>query len=197
MTTLTSTLSRAVAGIDASLGCRVVAHAVRRAGVLLPVFWLVTTGGCSRVDHLEKAITLQRQVLTAETKKARERGIDELIHHVDRLDRQQLREVRESLAVEIQRAGREWIDRYYSAPEADRPALLDADIDRLLGIRELWLAITPGATEWSPRLSRARGRKPAADTPPAADSDRKLRELYTAALLARAKTRGVSLPELQ
>lgn len=158
---------------------------------------VVFAAGCGGVDHLAKAVELQRQVLTAESKKACDRGIDELIHHVDRLDREQLRQLRDLLAAEIQRTGREWIDRYYSAAEADRPALLDADIDRLLAIRELWLAITPGATEWSPRLSRARGRKPAAGTPPAADSERKLRELYTAAVLARAKTRGVSLPELQ
>lgn len=158
---------------------------------------VVLMAGCGGVDHLATAVELQRQVLTAETKKARDRGIDELIHHVDRLDREQQRELRDLLAAEIQRTGREWIDRYYSAPEAERPALLDADIDRLLGIRELWLAITPGATEWSPRLSRARGRKPAADASPDAASERKLRELYTAALLARAKTRGVSLPELQ
>ncbi len=153
--------------------------------------------GCGRVDHLTAAVELQRQVLAAETKKARERGIDELIHHVDRLDREQVRQLRDLLAAEIQRTGKEWIDRYHSAPAADRPAVLDADIDRLLAIRELWLAITPGATEWSPRLSRSRSRKPPADKPPDADSDRKLSEMYTQALLARAKTRGVSLPELQ
>lgn len=168
-----------------------------RGGLLAAVCAAVVAGGCGGVDHLGKALELERQVLAAETKKARDRGIEELIHHVDRLDREQLRQLRESLAAEIQRTGREWIDRYYAAAESDRPALLDADIDRLLGIRELWLAITPGAAEWSPRLSRSRGRKPAADASPDAASERKLRDLYNAALLARAKTRGVSLPELQ
>jgi hypothetical protein len=71
------------------------------------------------------------------------------------------------------------------------------DIDRLRDSRELWPANPPGATAWSPRLSRSRCRKPPAPQPPDADSDRKLREMYTQALLARAKTRGVNLPELQ
>lgn len=155
---------------------------------------LMTVAGCGRVDHYTQAVDLQRKVLAAESGKPRKRDIDQLIRHVDRLDRDQLRQLRETLAGEIRDGQRVWIDRYFSASPGERPAILDADIERLLAIRELWLAITPGATSWSPRLGRSRGGKEQGQDDA---TFRKLRESYTTALLAHAKTRGVSLPELQ
>ena len=170
-------------------------RADRRIRVLTAIVGLlVTVGGCGRVDHYTQAVDLQRKVLAAESGKPRKRDIDQLIRHVDRLDREQLRQLRDTLAGEIRDGQRVWIDRYFSASASERPAILDADIERLLAIRELWLAITPGATTWSPRLGRPRGGKEQTQDDA---TFRKLRESYTTALLAHAKTRGVTLPELQ
>lgn len=145
----------------------------------------------ARRDPVAETVALQRSILDAASARERSAGIDELIRRVDRLPRQELQRVREALGAESSRVRRESIDRYFSAAESERPALLDADIDRLLALQELWFAVNPQASWRPPSLPRSRPRRGEREQ----DADaRKLAELYTEALAVRARQRGLDLP---
>lgn len=142
-------------------------------------------------DRVAETVALQREILAAGTARARAAGIDDLIRRVDRLPRKDLERVREALGAEVARARAESIDRYFSAAEAERPALLDADIDRMLSLQELWFAVNPQAAWRPPSLQRARPRR--GDGEQDADA-RKLADLYSQALAERARQRGLDPP---
>jgi hypothetical protein len=150
-----------------------------------------------RVDRVSAAIELQAEALTAESRRSEKKAVDAIIRHVDRMDREEIRKVRNALDKQLSDVRQQSMDRYFAADVQARPALLDADLDRLQTVRELWLAVTPQA---GPQAGSPGGRRPGnlRRRPPTpgkqSESERRLVELYTAALQERAQKRGLSLP---
>ena len=159
--------------------------------IILGGFGIVLARSLWSRSAVAETVALQRSILAAPSARERAAGIDELIRRVDRLPRKDLQQVRDALGGELARVRQESIDRYFIAPEAERPALLDADIDRLLSMQELWFAVNPQAAWRPPALPRQRPRRD--DREQDADA-RKLAERYTEALAERARSRGLELP---
>ncbi|MFM7205854.1 MAG: hypothetical protein ACKO4T_04195 [Planctomycetaceae bacterium] len=132
------------------------------------------------------------------------KAIRQLVANVDKMPRDQLFELWRSVGEEWRRLRQQAIDRYFTAPAAEKPQLLDAEIDRLKALRELMLALNPQADpDEPPRMPRERGRgrgddanaAPADEAARKAEADRRaIADRYEEALVARAKSRGVTLP---
>lgn len=135
------------------------------------------------------------------------KAIRQLVANVDKMPRDQLFELWLSVGEEWRRLRQQAIDRYFTAPAAEKPQLLDAEIDRLKALRELMLALNPQADpDEPPQMPRERGRgrrgrgddanaAPADEAARKAEADRRaIADRYEEALVARAKSRGVTLP---
>jgi hypothetical protein len=134
-------------------------------------------------------------------------AIRQVVNNVDRMPREELVKLWRAVGEEWRRLRQEAIDRYFAAPAAEKPQLLDAEIERLKALRELMVALNPQADPdsppWMPR-ERGRGRrgrgndqnaKPPDESAAKAEADRRaIAERYEEALAAHAKTRRVSLP---
>lgn len=150
----------------------------------------------SRGDGLaEKTIALQSS-LFADDRAAPERRscIAEVTRNVDHMDRDDVKRVHDAFMAEWRRLMTLAIERYFSAGEAERAALLDRDIDRLAIAEALWFATRPSSDGRPPGRGRAKqakarsnGKKPSLSS--------QLAEAYRAALLARAGKRGTPVPE--
>jgi hypothetical protein len=130
-----------------------------------------------------------------------------VVANVDRMPREQLFELWKSVGEEWRRLRQEAINRYFIAPAAEKPQLLDAEIERLAALRELMIALNPNADPdsppWMPR-ERGRGRRGRGGEPNAAPPDeaarkaeadrRAIAQRYEEALAAHAKSRGIPLP---
>jgi hypothetical protein len=135
------------------------------------------------------------------------RAIQQLVNNVDRMPRDELFQLWRAVGEEWRRLRQEAIDRYFAAPAAEKPQLLDAEIERLKALRDLMVALNPQADPdsppWMPR-ERGRGRrgrgndqnaKPPDEAAAKAEADRRaIAERYEEALVAHAKARGVPLP---
>lgn len=134
-------------------------------------------------------------------------AIRQVVNNVDRMPREELVKLWRAVGEEWRRLRQEAIDRYFAAPAAEKPQLLDAEIERLKALRELMVALNPQADPdsppWMPR-ERGRGRrgrgndqnaKPPDESAAKAEADRRaIAERYEEALVAHAKARRVSLP---
>lgn len=134
-------------------------------------------------------------------------AIRHVVGNVDRMPREQLVQLWRTVGEEWRRLRQEAIDRYFAAPPAEKPQLLDAEIERLRALHELMIALNPQADPdsppWMPR-ERGRGRrgrgndqnaKPADEAAAKAEADRRaIAQRYEEALAAHAKSRGVALP---
>lgn len=135
-------------------------------------------------------------------------AIRQLVSNVDRMPRDELFQLWRSVGEEWRRLRQEAIDRYFTAPAAEKPQLLDAEIERLTALRELMIALNPQSDPdeppWMPR-ERGRGRrgrggndpnaKPPDEAARKAEADRRaIAERYEEALAAHAKSRNIPLP---
>jgi len=136
-------------------------------------------------------------------------AIRQVVMSVDRMPRDDLVQLRRAVGEEWRRLRQEAIDRYFTAPAAEKPQLLDAEIARLKALRELMLALNPEANpNEPPRIPREggrRGRGNGADNKPAdkpvdkaaakAAADRRaVVDRYEEALATHAKSRRIALP---
>jgi hypothetical protein len=134
-------------------------------------------------------------------------AIRQVVMSVDRMPRDDLVQLRRAVGEEWRRLRQEAIDRYFTAPAAEKPQLLDAEIARLKALRELMLAVNPEANpNEPPRMPREGGRgrrgrgngadnKPADEAAAKAAADRRaVVERYEEALATHAKSRRIALP---
>lgn len=154
-----------------------------------------------RAGLVPETATLAKEMLDAGGKPDR-RVIRQVTSNVDRLPRQQRGELWQAVGAEWRRLRQQAIDRYVTAPAAEKPQLLDAEIARLGALRELLIALNPDADpRQPPRLPRDRGRREGPASEPADEAARKaeanrraVAKRYEEALAAHAKSRGVVLP---
>jgi hypothetical protein len=134
-------------------------------------------------------------------------AIRQVVMSVDRMPRDDLLQLWRAVGEEWLRLRQEAIDRYFTAPAAEKPQLLDAEIERLNALRELMLALYPEANpNEPPRMPREGGRgrrgrgnnagdKPADEAAAKAAADRRaVIERYEEALAKHAKSRRIALP---
>lgn len=134
-------------------------------------------------------------------------AIGQLVVNVDRMPRDELGRLWRAVGEEWRRRRQEAIDRYFTAPAAEKPQLLDAEIKRLVALRALMIALNPQADPdeppWMPRERgpgrRGRGTnandKPVDEAAAKAEADRRaVAARYEEAIVAYAKARGVPLP---
>jgi hypothetical protein len=133
--------------------------------------------------------------------------IRQLVANVDRMPRDELGQLWRAVGEDWRRRRQEAIDRYFTAPAADKPLLLDAEIKRLVALRALMIALNPQADSddppWMPR-ERGPGRRGGGNDPNAKPPDEAARKAaadrravavrYEEALVVHAKARGVALP---
>jgi hypothetical protein len=132
-------------------------------------------------DRLAEMRALQRAAMAAGTAPAADLG--RIVRSADRMSRDELRVVRNDLVADWRQRYRECLERYLAAPAADKPALLDEQIDRMAAMIALLDALNPTANPGrAPRLPRPDG-----DTGPTAAA-------YQQALATRANQRRVRLP---
>jgi hypothetical protein len=167
--------------------------AVLSAVVLAAVglWWLLPQGK----GLVEETLSLQSRLLVGElTGPERRAAVVQVTRNIDKMSRQDVKTVRDALQADWGRLRKQAIDEYIAANAADRDALLDRDIGRLVAMGELVFAANPRATGQPPNR---RGPKKAADAPGKgkAASIEKPADRYRVALVSRAKRRGVAVPE--
>jgi hypothetical protein len=147
-------------------------------------------GGKGLVDE---TIAVQASLLAGEVSgRDRSSGVMRVTRAIDKMDREDVKRVRDAFTAEWRRLQQQGIDDYFAAGEADRKTLLDRDIDRLGTAGELWFATNPRSSGQPPKPRKPKAAsKPGAKVSPAAQ----LRDAYRTALLARAGKRGISVPD--
>jgi hypothetical protein len=167
--------------------------AVMLAGVGAWLLW-------PREDKLAAVSELQRQVLAAGGTPGRS-DINRLIQLIDRMDRREVWAACRAAGAEWKRIKQEAMDAYFAAPKPDRPALLDAQIERLVAYHDLLVAMNPGdrpgSPAYLPRQRRRRGEPEPEKTAVEREAEQNRRELverFDEAIEARADARGITLP---
>ena len=161
---------------------------------------LLAAGGLSwffmRTKGLvDETLSLQTRLLAGEfTGRDRTAGVMQVTRNIDKMDRDDVKKVRDAFSTEWRRLQQQGFDDSIAADEADREALLDRDIDRLVTAGELWFATNPRSNGLAPK---PRKPKKAASKPGQAKVTQaaQLRDIYRTKLLARAGKRGVTLPD--
>lgn len=134
-------------------------------------------------------------------------AIRQVVSSVDRMPRDDLFQLWQAVGEEWRRLRQAAIDRYLTASAAEKPQLLDAEIERLKALHDLLIALNPQANPdeppWMPREG-GRGRRRRGNDPKAkpldeaarkAEADRRaVVERYEEALAAHAKSRNIVLP---
>jgi hypothetical protein len=144
---------------------------------------------------VDETLSLQTRLLAGElTARDRRSGVAQVTRNIDKMDRVDTKKVRDAFTAEWQRFQQQGVDAYFAADEADREALLDHDIDRLVTAGELWFATNPRSNGLAPR---PRKPKNAAVKPGKTKVTQaaQLLDIYRTKLLARAGKRGVTLPD--
>ena len=161
---------------------------------------LLAAGGLSwffmRTKGLvDETLSLQTRLLAGElTARDRRSGVAQVTRNIDKMDRVDTKKVRDAFTAEWRRFQQQGVDDYFAADEADREALLDHDIDRVVTAGELWFATNPRSNGLAPR---PRKPKNAAAKPGKTKVTQaaQLLDIYRTKLLARAGKRGVTLPD--
>jgi hypothetical protein len=172
----------------------------KKALAALVLGMLLAAGGVSwfflrTKGIVDETLSLQTRLLAGElTARDRRSGVAQVTRNIDKMDREDVKKVRDAFTADWRRLQQQGIDDYFAAGEADREALLDHDIERLVTAGGLWFATNPRSNGQPPK---PRKPKPAASKPgqakvsPAAQ----LLDMYRTKLLARAGKRGVTLPD--
>jgi hypothetical protein len=153
-----------------------------------------------REDKLAAVTEIQKQLLAGGGTPSRA-GINRLIQTIDRMDRPEVWAAYRAAGEEWARLKQDAIDAYFAAPPPERPALLDAQIERLSAYHDLLLAMNPGERPGSPALlprqRRGRGEPKPERTRAEAQAEkarRALVERFDEAVEARAQARRITLP---
>jgi hypothetical protein len=157
-----------------------------------------------REDKLASVVDIQQHLLSAGGTPGRSE-INRLIQLIDRMDRREVWAAYRAAGAEWKEIKQSAIDAYFQAPPPERPALLDAHIERLVAYHDLLLAMNPGERPGSPAyLPRDRRRRREPDPKPAAEKTaaeveaekarRELAERFDQAVEARAQARRIALP---
>jgi pyruvate/2-oxoglutarate dehydrogenase complex dihydrolipoamide acyltransferase (E2) component len=155
----------------------------------------------------DSTISMQRKLLESGLgPDATKDQIRAIMKNVDQLDADDSRKVREALFGDLRGMQQQSISRYFETPEADRPAVLDADIARMQLLGKLFEAVNPGSMrlpteserqQWEERRkAREEGREQPREDRRRDDGpqiDREQAEEYMTALRARAEEQGVDL----
>jgi hypothetical protein len=152
--------------------------------------WFFVTGK----GLVDETIAVQASLLAGEfSGRDRSSGVMRVTRAIDKMDREDVKRVRDAFTAEWRRLLQQGIDDYFAAGEADRKTLLDRDIDRLGTAGELWFATNPRSNGQPPKSRKPKSvaSKPGAKVSPEAQ----LRDTYRTALLARAGKRGISVPD--
>lgn len=160
------------------------------AGVILVGGVAAAVGllGGGRDDPRAKVATIQKGLLSGTADAAaRKKAVVEVIRNADQMSRSELDGARKALEEEWQKARDEAIDAFFAASEADRDRLADEGVERTLSYRKLCFGLSPQAIEEKPRRQK----------PPKDKDRRQLFTRYGEAVSARAKSRGIDLPEWQ
>ncbi len=169
----------------------------RLLGVCVVVILLAA--GCfawflSRGDEIVgETLALQQRLLAGEsTGRELKAGVSRVIKNVDTMNRADVKTVRDALTGDWRRLQQAGIDEYFEAEKVDRESVLDRDLRRITAVAELWFATNPRSSGTPPRQPASGSGKAATS---AADPRAKLFDIYRAALVARALTLGVSVPQ--
>ena len=153
-----------------------------------------------RENKLAAVEALQKQILATTGTPSRS-DITRVMQTVDRMDRREVWAAYRIAGEEWKRIKQDAIDAYFAASPDARPALLDAQIERLVCYHDLLQAMNPGerpgATAYLPRQGRGRGEPRPKPTRAEVDAEKARRELATRfdeAVEARAKARRITLP---
>ena len=144
---------------------------------------------------VDETLSLQTRLLAGElTARDRRSGVAQVTRNIDKMDREDVKKVRDAFTADWRRLQQQGIDDYFAADEADREALLDQDIDQVVTAGELWFATNPRSNGQPPK---PRKPKKAASKPGQAkvSPTAQLLDMYRTKLLARAGKRGVTLPD--
>ena len=169
----------------------------RLLGVCVVVILLAA--GCfawflSRGDGIVgETLALQQRLLAGEsTGRDLKAGVSRVIKNVDTMNRADVKTVRDALTGDWRRLQQAGIDEYFEAEKVDRESVLDRDLRRLTAVAELWFATNPRSSGTPPRQPASGSEKAAKSL---VDPRAKLFDIYRAALVARALTLGVSVPQ--
>ena len=172
----------------------------KKALAALVLGMLLAAGGVSwfflrTKGIVDETLSLQTRLLAGElTARDRRSGVAQVTRNIDKMDREDVKKVRDAFTADWRRLQQQGIDDYFAAGEADREALLDHDIQRLVTAGELWFATNPRSNGQppKPRKPKKAASKPGpAKVSPAAQ----LLDMYRTKLLARAGKQGVTLPD--
>jgi hypothetical protein len=169
----------------------------KKALAALVLGMLLAAGGVSwfflRTKGLvDETLSLQTRLLAGEvTARDRRSGVAQVTRNIDKMDREDVKKVRDAFTADWRRLQQQGIDDYFAAGEADREALLDHDIERLVTAGELWFATNPRSNGQPPKPKKAASKPGQAKVSPAAE----LLDMYRTKLLARAGKQGVTLPD--
>ena len=158
-------------------------------------------------DLADKTIAMQRDLLESGLgPDATKEQIVAITKNVDQLNANDAGRVRQALFGDLRGMQQRNMTRYFEASEAERQAVLDADIARIQLLGKLFDAVNPGSMrlptdaerqQWEERRkAREEGREESRpeqrrdDTP---QIDREQVEEYITALRARAEEQGVDL----
>lgn len=191
------------------------AAAVALALVAVGSWFLLRPSRTARL--IEAAIVLQDEALedTADPLATRRR-LETITRHVDQLRPDEIRRVRDALAMRLRTLGERSVERFVDASPDDRTALLDGDIARLQVARAIFEAtdqggmrpfteaevrereerrqMTPEERQQADRARRPVPERPAAGSQPTSvNVDRKLVDRYFEALGQRAREKKVDL----
>lgn len=173
-----------------------VAAAIALVAALGFAIWIVWP----REDKLAAVTEIQKQILATGGKPSRS-DITRVMQTIDRMNRREVWAAYSAAGAEWTRIKRDAIDAYFAAAPAERPALLDEQIDRLVAYHELLQAMNPtgrpGSTASLPRQRRDQGEPQQQRTRAEADADKARRELakrFDEAVEDRAKSRRLTLP---
>lgn len=154
-----------------------------------------------REDKVAAVTELQQRLLSAGGP-PRRADVDRVIRTVDRMSRDELRTTYRAAGEQWKQVKQDAINAYFQAAAADRPAVLDNHIARMVAYHDLLVAMNPrsqpDSPAYLPRQRRQRGTdppqpKPAAEVE-AEQARRQLSERFDAAIQAHAKARGRELP---
>jgi len=143
---------------------------------------------------VDETFSLQTRLLAGEfTGRDRTAGVMQVTRNIDKMDRDDVKKVRDKFSTEWRRLQQQGVDAYSAAGEADREALLDRDIDRLVTAGELWFATNPRSNGQPPNPRKPKQAASKAGQAKGTQAAQRL-DIYRTKLLARAGKRGVTLP---
>jgi hypothetical protein len=149
---------------------------------------------------VDETVALQSRLLAGELKgRDRAAGVMQVTRNIDKMERRDVKKVRDAFSDDTRRILQQGIDEYFAAAEAERESLLDRDISRLATAADLWFATNPNSNGQPPRPRKPKTAavkpEPAKGSPAKTSPAARMRETYLASLVSRAGKRGIAVPD--